>query len=96
VVLNALWNYAFFEYRSTLVGSLGMIGSLGPLLVLQTARFVYDAVAAWVHVEKQQISPQACQKPKRMFTRVRAQRKIVPRLRPIGTARAMLWRLAGM
>jgi tryptophan-rich sensory protein len=44
MVLNALWNYAFFEYRSTLVGF------LGPLLVFQTALFVYDPVAAWAHV----------------------------------------------
>ncbi len=40
MVLNALWNYAFFEYRSTLVGFLGIVGFLGPLLVLQTALFV--------------------------------------------------------
>ena len=39
MVLNALWNYAFFEYRSTLVGFLGIFGFLGPLLVLQTALF---------------------------------------------------------
>ncbi len=50
MVLNALWNYAFFEYRSTLVGFLGLIGFLGPLFVLQTALFVYDPVAAWVHL----------------------------------------------
>ena len=50
MVLNALWNYAFFEYRSTLVGFLGIIGFLGPLLVLQTALFVYDPAAAWAHV----------------------------------------------
>ena len=50
MVLNALWNYAFFEYRSTLVGFLGIIGFLAPLLVLQTALFVYDPVAAWTHV----------------------------------------------
>lgn len=40
MVLNAPWNHAYFEYRSTLVGF------SGPLLcVLQTA-FAYDAVAA--------------------------------------------------
>jgi translocator protein len=50
MVLNALWNYAFFEYRSTLVGFLGIVGFLGPLLVLQTALFVYDPPAAWVHM----------------------------------------------
>ena len=50
MVLNALWNYAFFEYRSTLVGFLGLIGFLGPLFVLQTVLFVYDPVAAWVHL----------------------------------------------
>ena len=50
MVLNALWNYAFFGYRSTLVGFLGIVGFLGPLLVLQTALFAYDPVAAWVHV----------------------------------------------
>jgi len=50
MVLNALWNYAFFEYRSTLVGFLGLIGFLGPLLGLQTALFVYDPVAAWAHM----------------------------------------------
>jgi len=32
-----------FEYRSTIVGF------LGPLLVLQTALFVYDPVAVWAH-----------------------------------------------
>ena len=50
MVLNALWNYAFFERRSTLVGFLGLIGFLGPLLGLQTALFVYDPVAAWAHM----------------------------------------------
>ena len=50
MVLNALWNYAFFEYRSTLVGFLGIVGFLGPLLVLQAALFVYDPVAAWAHM----------------------------------------------
>ncbi len=50
MVLNALWSYAFFEYRSTLVGILGIIGFLGPLLVLQTALFVYDPLAAWAHL----------------------------------------------
>ena len=50
MVLNALWNYAFFEYRSTLVGFLGIVGFLGPLLVLQTALFVYDPLAAWAHM----------------------------------------------
>ena len=49
MVLNALWNYAFFRYRSTLIGLLGLVAFLGPLLILQTALFVYDAVAAWVH-----------------------------------------------
>jgi benzodiazapine receptor len=50
MVLNALWSYAFFEYRSTLVGFLGIIGFLGPLLVLQMALFVYDLPAAWAHM----------------------------------------------
>ncbi|HEV2091808.1 MAG TPA: tryptophan-rich sensory protein [Rubrobacter sp.] len=50
MVLNALWNYAFFEYRSTLVGFLGITGFVGPLLVLQTALFVYEPVAAWAHM----------------------------------------------
>ncbi|HKH11790.1 MAG TPA: TspO/MBR family protein [Rubrobacter sp.] len=50
MVLNALWSYAFFEYRSTLVGFFGIVGFLGPLLVLQTALFVYDPVAAWAHM----------------------------------------------
>ena len=50
MVLCALWNYAFFEYRSTLVGFVGLIGFLGPLLVLQTALFVYDPPAAWAHL----------------------------------------------
>ena len=50
MVLNALWNYAFFEYRSTLVGFLGVVGFLGPLLVLQTALFAYDPPAGWVHM----------------------------------------------
>lgn len=50
MVLNALWSYAFFEYRSALVGFLGIIGFLGPLLVLQTALFVYDPPAAWAHL----------------------------------------------
>lgn len=50
MVLNALWSHAFFKHRSTLVGFLGIVGFLGPLLVLQTALFVYDAVAAWAHL----------------------------------------------
>lgn len=49
MVLNASWNYAFFEYRSTLVGFLGLLAFLGPLVVLQVLLFVYDAVAAWAH-----------------------------------------------
>ena len=50
MVLDALWNYAFFEYRSTLVGFLGIVGSLGPLPVLQTALFVYEPAAAWARM----------------------------------------------
>jgi translocator protein len=50
MVLNAAWNYAFFAYRSTLIGLLGLVGFLGPLMVLQVALFAYDAVAAWVHM----------------------------------------------
>ncbi len=50
MVLNALWNYAFFEYRSTLIGLLGLVAYLGPLVVLQVALFAYDALAAWVHM----------------------------------------------
>jgi hypothetical protein len=33
-----------------LVGFLGVVGFLGPLLVLQTALFAYDTVAAWTHI----------------------------------------------
>jgi translocator protein len=50
MVLNASWNYAFFAYRSTLIGFLGLVGFLGPLVVLQVALFAYDAVAAWAHM----------------------------------------------
>ena len=50
MVLNALWNYAFFEFRSTLIGFLGLVAFLGPLAVLQVALFAYDAVAAWAHM----------------------------------------------
>ena len=50
MVLNTLWNYAFLEYQSTLIGFLGVVGFLGPLLVLQTALFAYDTVAAWTYI----------------------------------------------
>ena len=50
MVLNALWNYAYFRYRSTLIGLLGLIGFLGPLVVLQVALFAYDTLAALVHM----------------------------------------------
>lgn len=50
MVLNALWNYAFFEYRSTLLGFLGLVGFLCPLVVLQVSLFAYDEVAAWAHM----------------------------------------------
>ena len=49
-MINALWTYAFFEYRSTLIGLLGLIAFLGPLIVLQVALFAYDSLAAWVHL----------------------------------------------
>jgi translocator protein len=50
MIFNALWNYAFFEYRSPLVGFFGLVAFLGPLVVLQVALFVYDIVAAWAHM----------------------------------------------
>jgi benzodiazapine receptor len=50
MTLNALWNYAFFEYRSPLLGFFGLVGFLGPLMILQVALFVYDIVAAWAHM----------------------------------------------
>lgn len=50
MLLNALWNLAFFRYRSVLVGFLGILGFLGPLLVLQVALFAYEPLAAWAHL----------------------------------------------
>jgi len=50
MVLNALWNYAFFEYRSTLIGLLGLIAFLGPLVILQVSLFAFYEVAAWAHM----------------------------------------------
>ena len=50
MVFNALWNCALFATRSTLVGWLGLLAFLAPLVVLQVALFVYDALAAWVHL----------------------------------------------
>jgi hypothetical protein len=50
MVCNTLWNYALFATRSTLVGFLGLLAFLAPLLVLQVALFVYDALAAWTHL----------------------------------------------
>ena len=50
MVLNALWNYAFFEYRSTLIGFFGLVGFLCPLAVLQVCLFAYEEVAAWAHL----------------------------------------------
>jgi len=49
MVYNALWNYAFFESESTLIGLLGLLAFLGPLLMLQVTLCVYDTMAALVH-----------------------------------------------
>lgn len=50
MVYNALWNYAFFESRSTLIGLLGLLAFLAPLAILQVALFVYDPLAGWTHL----------------------------------------------
>jgi tryptophan-rich sensory protein len=50
MVFNALWNYAFFESRNVLVGFLGLLAFLAPLVILQVALFVYDSMAAWTHL----------------------------------------------
>ncbi len=50
MVYNALWNYAFFESRSPLIGLLGLLGFLAPLLILQVALFVYDSLSGWTHL----------------------------------------------
>jgi tryptophan-rich sensory protein len=49
MVTNALWNYAFFAYQSTLIGWLGLVGFLGPLLTLQVVLFANEPVAAFAH-----------------------------------------------
>ena len=50
MLLNALWNLAFFRSRSTLIGFLGILGFLGPVLVLQVALFAHEPIAAWAHM----------------------------------------------
>ena len=50
MVFNALWNCALFATRNTLIGWLGLLAFLAPLLILQVALFVFDAPAAWTHL----------------------------------------------
>ena len=46
MLFNALWTYTFFATESTLVGVLGLIAYLAPLLILQTSLWFYDRKAA--------------------------------------------------
>lgn len=46
MLFNAFWTYAFFATESTLIGILGLIAYLAPLLILQTSLWFYDRKAA--------------------------------------------------
>lgn len=50
MVFNALWNCALFTTRNTLIGWLGLLAFLAPLLILQVALLVFDALTAWTHL----------------------------------------------
>lgn len=43
---NELWNIAFFRLRNTLVGFVGVVAFLAPLIILQVALFEYEVVSA--------------------------------------------------
>ena len=46
MLFNVLWTYAFFATESTLVGILGLVAYLAPLLILQISLLFYDRKAA--------------------------------------------------
>ncbi len=46
MLLNALWNYAFFQSRNTQVGFFGVVAYLGPLILLQLILFFADRFSA--------------------------------------------------
>lgn len=47
MLLNEVWNYAFFGLRSTLLGFLGMALFLAPLTALLVALSQHERVSAW-------------------------------------------------
>jgi len=49
MVFNALWNFAFFESRSVLVGFLGLVAFVFPLLILQVALTVFFSATPLAH-----------------------------------------------
>ena len=50
MLLNELWNYAFFGLRSTLAGFLGIVVFLVPLTALVVALRTYERTSAWLLV----------------------------------------------
>ena len=50
LLLNELWNYAFFGLRSTLTGFLGIAVFLVPLTALVLALRTYERTSAWLLV----------------------------------------------
>ncbi len=50
MLLNELWNYAFFGLRSTLAGFLGIAVFLVPLTALVIALRTYERTSAWLLV----------------------------------------------
>ena len=46
MAFNECWNIAFFRLQNTLVGFLGIIAFLAPLIILQVALFQYDSFSA--------------------------------------------------
>jgi translocator protein len=50
LLLNELWNYAFFGLRSTLAGFVGIAVFLAPLTALVLALRTYERLSAWLLV----------------------------------------------
>ncbi len=46
MLYNELWNYAFFGWRSTLAGFVGIVAFLAPLTILQVILVEYDSLSA--------------------------------------------------
>lgn len=46
MLYNEVWNYAFFSWRSTLAGFVGIVAFLAPLTILEVILVEYDSLSA--------------------------------------------------